>query len=87
MAEWVSEPSRVTAERMIMQLAGVCNGASTHDSLGFSKLDTAFGHSLASRAAQGRAWTHKQAAAALKLIVKYSRQLGGKAVIQAWMQA
>lgn len=87
MQNWRSVQSEQTAERMIQMLAGVCNGAATWDGAGFSKLDTAFGHSLAERVAQGRAWTEKQAAGALKLIQKYSRQLGGKEVIRDWMQA
>lgn len=85
MQNWCVNPEGQTAERMIMHLAGVCNGASTWDGAGFSKLDTAFGHSLATRAAQGRAWTKKQALGALKLIQKYRRQLGGEAVIRDWM--
>jgi hypothetical protein len=88
---WVNNysvnPQGITAERMILQLAGVCNGASTWDGAGFSKMDTNFGHSLAQRAQQGRAWSEKQAAAALKLINKYRKQLGGDAVIQEWLCA
>ncbi len=87
MQNWRSVQSEQTAERMIMQLAGVCNGAATWDGAGFSKMDTAFGHSLAERAAQGRAWSVKQAQAALKLINKYRRQIGGEAAIRDWMQA
>jgi hypothetical protein len=87
MQNWRSEPEQITAERMILQLAGVCNGAATWDSCGFSKMDVSFGHSLAQRAQQGRAWSVKQASAALKLIQKYSRQLGGKDAVRDWMQA
>lgn len=87
MQNWRSVTDVITAERMIMQLAGVCNGAATWDGCGFSKMDVSFGHSLAQRAAQGRAWTVKQASAALKLIQKYSRQLGGKDPVRDWMQA
>ena len=87
MQNWRSEQNVITAERMIQQLAGVCNGASTWDGAGFSKMDVSFGHSLAERASQGRTWSVKQAAAALKLITKYSRQLGGKEQVRDWMQA
>jgi hypothetical protein len=87
MQNWQVNPAVITAERMIMTLAGVCNGASTWDGAGFSKMDVSFGHSLAQRASQGRVWSVKQAAAALKLITKYSRQLGGKDHVNAWMQA
>lgn len=87
MQNWRSVADVITAERMIQQLAGVCNGAATWDGCGFSKMDVSFGHSLAQRGSQGRAWTVKQAVAALKLINKYSRQIGGKEFVQAWMQA
>lgn len=86
MNNWVVDPSRITAERMIMNLAGMCDGASTNDSLGYSKMDTNFGHSLAERAQGGRAWTAKQAQGALKLINKYRRQIGGEAVIKSWLE-
>lgn len=87
MQTWRSVTDVVTAEHMIRQLAGMCNGAATWDSAGFSKTDVHFGHSLAQHAAQGRAWSEKQATAALKMITKYSRQLGGKEEIRDWMQA
>lgn len=87
MNNYTVNPQGYTAESMICQLAGVCNGASTWDGAGFSKMDTNFGHSLAQRAQQGRAWTEKQAAATLKLINKYRKQLGGDAVIQEWLRA
>ena len=87
MQNWRSVKDVITAERMIMTLAGVCNGASTWDGAGFSKMDVSFGHSLAERASQGRTWSVKQASAALKLITKYSRQLGGKEEVRDWMQA
>ena len=85
MQNWRSVSEVPTAEHMIQKLAGVCNGASTHDALGFSKMDTSFGHSLAERSLQGRAWSVKQAHAALKLLRKYSRQLGGKEFVAQWM--
>lgn len=87
MQNWRSVTDVVTAEHMIQQLAGMCNGAATWDSAGFSKTDVQFGHSLAQQAAQGRAWSMKQASAALKMITKYSRQLGGKEAVRDWMQA
>jgi hypothetical protein len=87
MQNWRSVTDVITAERMIQNLAGVCNGASTWDGAGFSRMDVSLGHSLAERAQQGRSWTQKQAAAALKLIQKYAGQLGGKDQVRAWMQA
>jgi hypothetical protein len=74
-----------TAESLICRVAGVCNGAATWDGAGFSKFDAHFGHSLAQRARSGRAWTLKQAQAALKLLKKYQGQLGGKEFMDAWL--
>ena len=86
MQNWCVNPERQTAEHMILSLAGMCNGAATWDGTGFNKIDTQFGHSLAQWAQQGRAWSVKQALLALKLITKYSRQLGGKEFVREWMQ-
>lgn len=86
MQNWRVDATRGdTAESLICQLAGVCNGAATWDGAGFSKFDTHFGHSLAQRAQSGRVWTVKQAEAALKLLRKYQRQLGGAAFMDAWL--
>lgn len=85
MHNWCVDPTVPTAEHMICQLANACNGASTHDASGFSKMDVAFGHSLAQRAKLGRPWTIKQAAGAVKLIRRYQRQLGGADVISQWI--
>lgn len=74
-----------TAEDMICTLANVCNYATQQDGTGFSKVDANFGHSLADHARQGKTWTKKQADAALKLIRKYQRQLGGKAFVDSWI--
>lgn len=76
----------ITAEDMICSLAGMCNHASTTDGAGFSRMDADFGHSLAQWASQGRAWTGKQASAAIKMLRKYQRQLGGKDFMDAWLQ-
>jgi hypothetical protein len=87
MQDYMIDPQATnSAERMIQSLAGVCDGAATLDGQGFSGFDASFGHSLAHQSLDGRAWTVKQAAAAVKMIRKYQRQLGGKAVIDAWMQ-
>lgn len=85
MQNWQVNPHAHTAESMIQQLAGVCNGARTWDGAGFSKMDTDFGHSLAQRALRGQAWSEKQAQAALKLIRKYRKQLGGENAINTWL--
>lgn len=76
----------ITAEEMICSLAGMCNRASTTDGAGFSKMDADFGHSLAQWANQGRTWTNKQACAALKMLRKYQRQLGGKEFMDGWLK-
>ena len=52
-------------------LAGMCDGARSWDDVGFNKLDTAFGKSLAAAAYL----SGKQAAYAAKLANKYRRQL------------
>jgi hypothetical protein len=88
MTSWTTDAnSPNTAERMIQQLAGVCNHASTLDGSGFSRLDSAFGHSLAQQASNNRAWSVKQATAALKLLRKYQRQLGGQDFMDNWLQS
>ena len=87
MTNWIVDSSAATTvETMLMSLAGVCDGAAERDDVGFSGADVEFGHSLANRAAQGRAFTVKQATMALKLITKYRRQLGGKDFIEVWIK-
>jgi hypothetical protein len=87
MNAWIVDAgSPNTAEGMICTLAGMCNHASTWDGAGFSKMDSSFGHSLAQQASQGRAWSTKQAAAALKMLRRYQRQLGGKDFMDRWLE-
>lgn len=84
---WKVDPAAPqTVEGMICSLAGVCDGAHKHDQQGFSGADSMFGHSLAQRAQQGRPFTLKQAQAALKMINKYRRQLGGANVVAAFLK-
>lgn len=84
---WKVDPAAPhTVEGMICSLAGVCDGAHQHDQQGFSGADTMFGHSLAQRAQQNRPFTIKQAQAALKMINKYRRQLGGATVVSQFLQ-
>ena len=85
--EVIDAARKNTAEDMICILAGMCDGAHQTDGAGFSKLDTNFGHSLASHVANGKSWTEKQANAALSLISKYHRQLGGKEFIDQWIKS
>lgn len=87
MREWIVDPgSPHTAEGMICSLAGMCNHASTWDGAGFSKMDASFGHSLAQQASEGRPWSAKQAASALKMLRRYQRQLGGKDFMDGWLE-
>jgi len=87
MQNWrVDSAASITAETMICQLAGMCNGAATWDGAGFSKFDVSFGHSLAEHVQAGRPWTAKQAQAALKMLRKYQRQLGGAVAVDQFMQ-
>jgi SWI/SNF-related matrix-associated actin-dependent regulator 1 of chromatin subfamily A len=52
-------------------IAGLCDGAQVLDGMGFNKLDTDFGHDLASRSSLSQ----KQALYGKKLVVKYQRQI------------
>lgn len=74
-----------TAEYFICRLAEACDGAHQIDGTGFNRNDTSIGKSLAERARQGLPWSNKQVQVALRLIVKYSRQLGGNDFIKSWM--
>jgi hypothetical protein len=52
-------------------IAGLCDGAQELDGQGFNKLDTNFGHDLASRSSL----SPRQAACGRKLVIKYQRQV------------
>ena len=83
---WKCDPSsEFTAEALLCKIAGVCDGAHTLDNQGFSGADVQIGHSMAQQAANGKAWSEKQAVYALKMITKYSRQIGGKEFVRQWM--
>ena len=58
-------------------LANVCNYAATTDGSGYNKYDAQFGHQLAE---QSFPLTRKQAFAALKMLVKYGKQLESRGV-------
>jgi SWI/SNF-related matrix-associated actin-dependent regulator 1 of chromatin subfamily A len=71
------EASRMAPEQIaaihngLRMLAGMCDGAVVLDGMGFNRIDTEIGHSLA-------AWptlTGRQAALGLRIITKYRRQL------------
>lgn len=56
----------------LRHLSAVCDGASTEDGHGFSKIDVGVGHSLA----RSPSLTPRQAALGQRLVRKYRRQLG-----------
>lgn len=66
---------RKAAGQAIKTIAGMCDGASTKDGHGFSRVDVSIGHSLAQRAS-GRPLTDGETWLACKLARKYRRQLG-----------
>lgn len=75
LAEAVSKitPEQANAIHLGLQvLAGVCNGARSHDGAGFSKIDTNIGKSLA----LAHRLSPKQLVLGAKLCNKYRRQLG-----------
>lgn len=62
-----------TLQAATRALAGVCDGAQSHDGSGYNGVDTGFGKSLAAK----DRWTPKMAVAAQKMLRKYSNQLLG----------
>lgn len=65
-------PERITAIHKALQIvAGMCDGAQALDGHGFSKIDVAFGHDLASAATL----TPKMAVAGFRLVNLYRRQI------------
>jgi SNF2 family DNA or RNA helicase len=66
-----TEETIATLQKAAQALAGVCDGARTHDRSGYNGGDTEFGKSLA---AQVR-WSPKQAICAQKMLAKYKKQL------------
>lgn len=70
-----TQQERTQLEQAIVWLSDRCDGASSEDGLGFNKLDSSFGHSLACQIKEGRSLSQNQQAAAQKMIAKYHRQL------------
>jgi hypothetical protein len=64
------------AHLAVRMLAGVCDGASALDDRGFNKFDAPFGHSLANQAFLSA----KQIGIAMRLAIKYQRQLPAELV-------
>lgn len=75
----VSPPQRIAIHECLKILAGVCDGAHSHDGAGFNKIDSRIGKSLASFGTL----TAKQAVLGQKLVRKYSKQLPEDMVSQA----
>ena len=70
-AESMSNEQRAAAHLGLKMLAGMCDGARELDGVGFNKIDTKIGKSLAGN----ETLTPKQAAFAKILVTKYHRQL------------
>lgn len=62
-------------EAAILALAGVCDGAHSHDNAGYNGTDTRYGKSLAAQIEAGWSLTYKQAQGAIKMLPKYKKQL------------
>ena len=58
--------------KALQRLAGVCDGAYSLDDMGFNRIDTRIGHSLAAC----ETLTKRQAALGRKIVRKYHRQIG-----------
>jgi len=67
----MSDKQRIAVHDALRMLAGMCDGAQAVDGMGFSKIDTHIGHSLAEQFAL----TPAQAALGKRLVTKYKRQL------------
>lgn len=72
-ADKVKTPNVI--EAAILALAGVCDGAHSHDNAGYNGTDTRYGKSLAAQVEAGRYLTYKQAQGAIKILPKYKKQL------------
>ena len=78
-AEAMSPAQIAAIHEGLRHIEGLCDGARVLDGRGFSKLDAAFGRSLA----YSPSLTPRQAAAGLRLVVKYKRQLSEELVEMA----
>jgi hypothetical protein len=70
-AALMTDEQIAAAHQAMKILAGMCDGARSWDDVGFNKIDTMFGKSLAAQ----QSLTEKQAVIAAKLANKYRRQL------------
>jgi len=71
LAETITEEQRVAIHSGLVILSSFCDGASSLDGMGFSKVDAKIGHSLARQATISK----RQAVLGMKLVNKYRRQL------------
>jgi hypothetical protein len=70
-----STPAEQWAATALATLAAAdADGAQARNAVGFNRIDTLFGHAMAVRVANGL--TSRQWAAVLKMLVKYSAQVG-----------
>lgn len=67
----ISSEEVVEIHRKLKLLSAMCDGAHSIDGMGFNKMDTGIGHSLA----RAPRLTNKQAVLGRKLVTKYRRQL------------
>jgi hypothetical protein len=75
LANRMTDAQREAAAEAIVRLKAMCDGASSWDGSGFSKIDVRIGHSLAAQAMDPRGLSRKQAALAQKVAFKYRGQL------------
>ena len=77
--EEIPEEQRQAILRGVKQLSAYCDGARAEDGMGFNKLDTDFGHSLA----ENMSLSNRQAYYGRKLVRKYQGQLDEETVQKA----
>jgi SNF2 family DNA or RNA helicase len=76
------EQKKAAAE-VVQTLAGVCDGATAKDGMGFNKMDTNFGQQLAARSQQ-RDLTDGEVFVIKKMSKKYHRQLDDRVLGTLW---
>lgn len=71
----MTQDQRDAAAEAIVRLRAMCDGARQIDGSGFSKIDVRIGYSLADQIENGTGLSSKQAALAMRVALKYHRQL------------
>ena len=72
----ITDANRWAIHASLKRLAGMCNGATTLDGMGFNKIDARIGRELA----EVSSLSNKQAALGRRIVGKYVKQLGGDVV-------